>query len=194
LPLAKTFGGEGGFAAASGAVQVLGGAGYTREWPAERLLRDARIMTIYEGTTGMQAQDFVLRRLLRDEGRGLAAYAARLRGELGGATGGDAVLGLLARFETLAAGLRNRTPDDLLAAADGVLRAGWVVVSAALAQRIAAHVPSHAQAARLFLATAPARMTLAEATARFGMPPACPDDLSAGRRLPPGSRRVIRAV
>ncbi len=168
LPLAKTFGGEGGFAAASGAVQVLGGAGYTREWPAERLLRDARILTIYEGTTGMQAQDFVLRRLLRDEGRGLAAYAARLRGELAGGPEAEAVLGLLARFETLAAGVRDRAPDDLLTAADGVLRAGWVVVSAALARRIAAHVPSHAQAARLFLATAPARMALAEATARLG--------------------------
>jgi alkylation response protein AidB-like acyl-CoA dehydrogenase len=168
LPLAKTFGGEGAFAAASGAVQVLGGAGYTRDWPAERLLRDARILTIYEGTTGMQAQDFLLRRIVRDQGRGLRAYAARLREDLGGGPEAEAVLALLARFETLAAGLHDRASDDLLTAADGVLRAGWVVVSAALAHRIAAHVPSHAQAARLFLATAPARMALAEATARLG--------------------------
>jgi hypothetical protein len=135
LPLAKTFGGEGGFAAASGALQVLGGAGYTKDWPVERLLRDARIMTIYEGTTGMQAQDFVLRRLLRDEGRGLAAWAARAREEVEEAPGGGTVLSLLARFEALAEGLAGRAADDLLAAADGVLRAGWVAVSATLAHR-----------------------------------------------------------
>lgn len=66
LPIVKTSGGQVAFQVASGAIQVLGGAGYTREWPAEQGLRDARVLTIFEGTTGMQAQDLVLRRMLAD--------------------------------------------------------------------------------------------------------------------------------
>jgi 3-(methylthio)propanoyl-CoA dehydrogenase len=65
LPIIKTLGGEVAFDNASDAIQVLGGAGYTQEWPAEQALRDARVLTIFEGTTGMQAQDLLLRRLLK---------------------------------------------------------------------------------------------------------------------------------
>jgi hypothetical protein len=52
LPIVKTLGGETGFGVASDAIQVLGGAGYTREWPVEQGLRDARVLTVFEGTTG----------------------------------------------------------------------------------------------------------------------------------------------
>ncbi len=65
LPIVKTLGGEVAFDNASDAIQILGGAGYTREWPVEQALRDARVLTIFEGTTGMQAQDLLLRRLLK---------------------------------------------------------------------------------------------------------------------------------
>src|SRR5690606_2502996 len=81
LPLAKNFGAEVGFSAASGAIQILGGAGYTREWPAEQILRDTRILSIFEGTTGMQALDLLHRRLWAEEGKGLAAFLARLEEE-----------------------------------------------------------------------------------------------------------------
>lgn len=67
LPIVKTTGGEVAFNAASAAIQVLGGAGYTSEWPVEQALRDARVLTIFEGTTGMQALDLVHRRLLADD-------------------------------------------------------------------------------------------------------------------------------
>jgi alkylation response protein AidB-like acyl-CoA dehydrogenase len=169
LPLAKTFAGEGAFAAASGAIQVLGGAGYTRDWAAERLLRDARILTIYEGTTGMQAQDFLLRRLIRDEGRGLAAYAARLLTGLAAAPSpeADSVAALLSRLEDLALSVRDRSGEDLLVAADGFFRAGWAVVSAAIAHRIGISVPTHAAKARVFLALAPERFALAESACRL---------------------------
>jgi hypothetical protein len=72
LPIVKTLGADVGFAVASGAVQVLGGPGYTRDWPVEQSLRDARVLSIFEGTTGIQAQDLVHRRLLRDKGMTLA--------------------------------------------------------------------------------------------------------------------------
>jgi 3-(methylthio)propanoyl-CoA dehydrogenase len=75
LPIIKTLGGEAGFDNASDAIQILGGAGYTREWPVEQALRDARVLTIFEGTTGMQAQDLLLRRLLKG-GESYRAFVA----------------------------------------------------------------------------------------------------------------------
>jgi 3-(methylthio)propanoyl-CoA dehydrogenase len=67
LPIVKTTGGEVAFDTASAAIQVLGGAGYTSEWPVEQALRDARVLTIFEGTTGIQALDLTHRRLLQDD-------------------------------------------------------------------------------------------------------------------------------
>jgi hypothetical protein len=74
LPIVKTTGGEFAFDNANDAIQVLGGAGYTREWPVEQILRDARVFTVYEGTTGMQAIDLLHRRLWKDEGAGLKLF------------------------------------------------------------------------------------------------------------------------
>ena len=67
LPIVKTTGGEVAFDTAGAAIQVLGGAGYTSEWPAEQALRDARVLTIFEGATGIQALDLTHRRLLADD-------------------------------------------------------------------------------------------------------------------------------
>lgn len=85
LPLIKTVGGETAFRNASGAIQVLGGAGYTTEWPAEQALRDARVLTIFEGTSGMQALDLLHRRLWRDRGLGLLEFLDVARADLAGA-------------------------------------------------------------------------------------------------------------
>ncbi|MFA7554595.1 MAG: acyl-CoA dehydrogenase family protein [Spongiibacteraceae bacterium] len=82
LPIFKTLGGEAGFDVASKAIQVLGGAGYTREWPVEQALRDSRIFTIYEGTTGIQALDLVHRRLWRDGGTGLNEFITIAQADL----------------------------------------------------------------------------------------------------------------
>jgi len=61
LPIAKTLGAEAAFANADAAIQVLGGAGYVRDWPVERMLRDSRVFAIYEGTTAIQGLDLLLR-------------------------------------------------------------------------------------------------------------------------------------
>jgi alkylation response protein AidB-like acyl-CoA dehydrogenase len=74
LPIAKTFAGDTALQVASEAIQVLGGSGYVKEWPLEQALRDARVFTIYEGTSGIQAKDLLHRRLWRDRGRGLDAF------------------------------------------------------------------------------------------------------------------------
>jgi len=82
LPLVKTLGGEAAFDTASEAIQVLGGAGYVKDWPIEQALRDSRVFTIYEGASGMQALDLVHRRLWRDDGRGLKAFLGIARADL----------------------------------------------------------------------------------------------------------------
>lgn len=78
LPIVKTCGANAAFENASAAIQVLGGAGYTREWPVEQALRDARVLAIFEGTSGIQAIDLVRRRVLRDRS-GLDAFLRAAR-------------------------------------------------------------------------------------------------------------------
>ncbi|MEL6344305.1 MAG: acyl-CoA dehydrogenase C-terminal domain-containing protein, partial [Myxococcota bacterium] len=73
-PIIKSYGSERGFANISEAMQVMGGAGYTQDWPVEQYMRDSRIAMIYEGTNHIQALDLVGRKLPRDNGRLLRAF------------------------------------------------------------------------------------------------------------------------
>jgi len=60
-------------------VQIQGGMGYVEETGAAQHMRDARILTIYEGTTGIQAIDFVGRKILADEGKAIGELIAEMR-------------------------------------------------------------------------------------------------------------------
>ncbi len=60
-------------------VQVQGGAGFVEETGAAQFMRDARILPIYEGTTGIQANDLVGRKILGDEGRAMKALIVDMR-------------------------------------------------------------------------------------------------------------------
>jgi butyryl-CoA dehydrogenase len=77
-PIAKTFPAERGFEANTLAIQVHGGYGYTAEYLPEAWLRDQKLNSIHEGTTGIQSQDLLGRKVLRDGG---AAFE-RLREEI----------------------------------------------------------------------------------------------------------------
>jgi len=59
-------------------IQVLGGHGYVREWGLEQLLRDARITTIYEGTTQIQALDLLGRKIMGQQAAGLRQFLAEV--------------------------------------------------------------------------------------------------------------------
>jgi butyryl-CoA dehydrogenase len=61
------------------AVQVLGGYGYTREYPVEQFLRDNRLNPIHEGANGIQAIDLLGRKLMMAEGAGFRLLAERMR-------------------------------------------------------------------------------------------------------------------
>jgi alkylation response protein AidB-like acyl-CoA dehydrogenase len=80
-PLVKAYFTEQGFQQASAALQVFGGYGYSQEYPIEQTLRDSRIAMIYEGTNEIQANDLLLRKVLRNPSTALPALLALYRGE-----------------------------------------------------------------------------------------------------------------
>jgi len=85
VPLVKGYSTEMSIEVASLGVQVHGGMGFIEETGAAQYLRDARILTIYEGTTAIQANDLVGRKTGRDGGRtakGVAAQVAATEAEL----------------------------------------------------------------------------------------------------------------
>ena len=73
------------------AIQCLGGYGYTRDYPVERLYRDNRLNPIHEGTNGIQSLDLLGRKVFGDGGKGLRAYSALLL-QTAEAAAGDAEL------------------------------------------------------------------------------------------------------
>jgi alkylation response protein AidB-like acyl-CoA dehydrogenase len=77
-PIAKAFMTETGFEAANLGLQCFGGHGYINEWGMEQNVRDARIATIYEGTTGVQAIDLLGRKVLGTQGALLQAYTKQI--------------------------------------------------------------------------------------------------------------------
>ena len=73
-PVAKTYGAEMGILAVQQGMQVLGGYGYTEDFILEQLARDVRIMSIYEGTTGIQSQALLGRQVPLHQGRSLGYW------------------------------------------------------------------------------------------------------------------------
>ena len=66
-PVAKAFFTDKGYEACNNGLQVLGGHGFVREWGLEQLVRDCKIAQIYEGTNGIQAQDYLVRKVCLDK-------------------------------------------------------------------------------------------------------------------------------
>ncbi len=79
---------------ASTGVQVHGGMGFIEETGAAQFYRDARILPIYEGTNGIQANDLMFRKLLRDDGAAMATWIADLK-----QTTDKEILNMIERFE-----------------------------------------------------------------------------------------------
>jgi acyl-CoA dehydrogenase len=102
IPVVKGWSTESAIDIASTGVQVHGGMGFIEETGAAQFLRDARILAIYEGTTGIQANDLVGRKILRDQGAAARAAIAEMEAvaqRLAAAGGAD--------FTAIGAGLRQ---------------------------------------------------------------------------------------
>jgi alkylation response protein AidB-like acyl-CoA dehydrogenase len=74
-PILKAFLTEMGCESTSHGMQVFGGHGYIKEWGMEQIVRDVRISTLYEGTTGIQALDLLGRKILLTRGKSLKAFS-----------------------------------------------------------------------------------------------------------------------
>lgn len=180
LPIVKDGAAWAAVNVSSQAIQVLGGAGYTREWPVERLLRDARVFPIFEGTTGIQAQDMVHRRVWRDRRAGLDLLLRFGREEAALSGDGGALSRALDLLDAAASHLEGLRSDPVQADAGAVAfldlcrlcAHGW------LAQRIvrlAGDAGPAAQrmtaAAHFFLAQLAPRAELASSLAQRGAAP-----------------------
>ncbi len=120
-------------------VQVHGGMGYVEETGAAQFLRDVRITSIYEGTTGIQANDLIGRKLMRDKGAAMAALIADLRSKLDTATahtpGVAAASDAVQHLETATAALlqlQATAPAEALSVAVPYLQLVGLVVAGAL--------------------------------------------------------------
>ncbi|MBR9884501.1 MAG: acyl-CoA dehydrogenase [Oceanospirillales bacterium] len=78
-PIFKAYATERGNLMAGTTIQVFGGMGFVEETGVAQLMRDARITTIYEGTTGIQARDLVFRKIQSDEGAAINALLDEIR-------------------------------------------------------------------------------------------------------------------
>lgn len=79
MPVVKGWGSEIGIEVAQLGIQIHGGMGFIEETGAAQILRDVRITSIYEGTTGIQANDLVLRKIIRDKGASLGILIEECR-------------------------------------------------------------------------------------------------------------------
>jgi alkylation response protein AidB-like acyl-CoA dehydrogenase len=79
LPIVKGVGSERATEQLPQALQVLGGSGYLQDYPLEQYIRDAKIDSLYEGTTAIQSLDLLFRKIVRDNGRALGHVAGEIQ-------------------------------------------------------------------------------------------------------------------
>lgn len=150
IPVVKGWSTESAIEIASTGVQIHGGMGFIEETGAAQFLRDARILAIYEGTTGIQANDLVGRKIMRDGGAAARATIEEMRGVLAdlGESGGDLAvvgaglsdaIGLLEKAVSWVLTTYPTDPRAVLAGAVpllhlfGIAAGGWQSARAALA-------------------------------------------------------------
>ncbi len=128
-PLVKAWCTDVGCEVSTLGIQVHGGMGFIEETGAAQHLRDARIAPIYEGTNGIQAADFVQRKIGLDGGAAFDSLIADIRAE----AQHEELIVLADEVEVLIATARNSAPDDRLAASyplltmTAILTSGWLM-------------------------------------------------------------------
>jgi len=139
-PVAKAFVTEVGLECANLAVQVYGGHGYIQEHGVEQILRDARIATVYEGTTGIQALDLLGRKVLGTGGETLKGFAKVLNAFCQAHKDDDNLSAMVARLTELSKELGELTmlvgaaamndPEEVGAASvDYLMYSGYLVLA-----------------------------------------------------------------
>ena len=88
LPIVKGVGSERSYEMLTLSLQTLGGSGFLQDYPIEQYIRDAKIDSLYEGTTGIQSMDLFFRKIIRDNGKAFGVLLAKIR-EFAAAEGGN---------------------------------------------------------------------------------------------------------
>jgi hypothetical protein len=78
LPVVKGVGSERAYEMLTLSLQTLGGSGFLQDYPIEQYIRDSKIDSLYEGTTGIQSLDFFFRKMVRDQGAAAQALIAEI--------------------------------------------------------------------------------------------------------------------
>jgi alkylation response protein AidB-like acyl-CoA dehydrogenase len=89
LPIVKGYGSEKSYEQLAQSLQIFGGSGYLQDYPIEQYIRDAKIDTLYEGTTAIQGMDFFFRKIVRDQGQALAHLKSEIQAFLEAGSGGE---------------------------------------------------------------------------------------------------------
>ena len=79
LPIVKGVGSERAYELLTESLQTFGGSGFLQDYPIEQYIRDAKIDSLYEGTTAIQAQDFFFRKIARDRGTAVGHVSAQIK-------------------------------------------------------------------------------------------------------------------
>jgi alkylation response protein AidB-like acyl-CoA dehydrogenase len=88
LPIVKGVGSERSYEILTESLQTYGGSGFLQDYPIEQYIRDAKIDSLYEGTTAIQAQDFFFRKIVRDEGQAMNHLFGKMKVQIDGEGGG----------------------------------------------------------------------------------------------------------
>jgi alkylation response protein AidB-like acyl-CoA dehydrogenase len=88
LPVVKGVGSERAYELLTSSLQTLGGSGFLQDYPIEQYIRDAKIDSLYEGTTAIQGMDLYFRKIVRNEGKALGFLLGQVR-EFAAAEGGN---------------------------------------------------------------------------------------------------------
>ncbi|HSY05054.1 MAG TPA: acyl-CoA dehydrogenase [Steroidobacteraceae bacterium] len=126
-PIVKGWCTEIGNEVATIGVQVHGGMGFIEETGAAQYLRDVRITTIYEGTTGIQSNDLIGRKLARDRGAAMAALLDDMERELQGLETADATVAAIGKSALEAVRLLRKSTQSLLGALTTRVETGMAV-------------------------------------------------------------------
>ena len=98
-PVVKAYSSEKGFDVCVEAMQIFGGYGYTREYPVEQMVRDCKIASIYEGSNGIQAMDFLNRKVAGNNGALLDVLIREIKATILTAKGNDTLNELAIKLE-----------------------------------------------------------------------------------------------
>ncbi|MFF0312708.1 acyl-CoA dehydrogenase [Streptosporangium sp. NPDC004379] len=126
LPLVKGVGSERSYELLARSLQTLGGSGYLQDYPIEQYIRDAKIDSLYEGTTAIQGMDLFFRKVMRNQGVALGT----LYGDIKAFAASDAGNGRLKEGRKLL----GEAADEVKAMADTM--AGWTIASLETPQEV----------------------------------------------------------